>query len=78
KNLGALGDAGAVTTNDDALADTLKSLRNYGSHVKYMNMYQGVNSRLDELQAALLSVKLAYLDNETRLRQQVAQQYLAG
>jgi len=60
------------------LADTLKSLRNYGSHVKYMNMYQGVNSRLDELQAALLSVKLAYLDNETRLRQQVAQQYLAG
>lgn len=78
KNLGALGDAGAVTTNDDALAETLKSLRNYGSHVKYMNMYQGVNSRLDELQAALLSVKLPYLDEETRLRQQVAQQYLAG
>ncbi|HDS1694279.1 DegT/DnrJ/EryC1/StrS family aminotransferase [Pseudomonas sp. LTR0] len=78
KNLGALGDAGAVTTNDDALADTLKSLRNYGSHVKYMNMYQGVNSRLDELQAALLSVKLPHLDSETRLRQQVAQQYLAG
>ncbi|MFJ4257106.1 DegT/DnrJ/EryC1/StrS family aminotransferase [Pseudomonas monteilii] len=78
KNLGALGDAGAVTTNDDALAETLKSLRNYGSHVKYMNIYQGVNSRLDELQAALLSVKLAYLDSETRLRQQVAQQYLDG
>lgn len=78
KNLGALGDAGAVTTNDDALADTLKSLRNYGSNVKYMNMYQGVNSRLDELQAALLSVKLPYLDEETRLRQQVAQRYLAG
>lgn len=78
KNLGALGDAGAVTTNDDALAETLKSLRNYGSHVKYMNMYQGVNSRLDELQAALLSVKLPYLDQETRQRQQVAQQYLAG
>ncbi len=78
KNLGALGDAGAITTNDDALAESLKALRNYGSQVKYMNMYQGVNSRLDELQAALLSVKLSHLDKETRLRQQVAQQYLAG
>ena len=54
KNLGALGDAGAVTTHDDALADALRALRNYGSHRKYENIYQGVNSRLDELQAALL------------------------
>lgn len=78
KNLGALGDAGAITTNDDALADTLKALRNYGSQVKYMNMYQGVNSRLDELQAAMLAVKLPLLDSETQRRQQVAQMYLDG
>lgn len=77
KNLGALGDAGAVTTNDDDLAETIKALRNYGSHVKYENKYQGVNSRLDELQAALLSVKLPYLDNETERRQQVAHRYLS-
>lgn len=78
KNLGALGDAGAITTSDDALAETLRALRNYGSHVKYMNMYQGVNSRLDELQAAVLRVKLQFLDEETKMRQVVAKQYLDG
>lgn len=78
KNLGALGDAGAITTNDEALATTLKALRNYGSHKKYENLYQGVNSRLDEIQAAMLSVKLKYLDVETQQRQSVAKAYLEG
>lgn len=78
KNLGALGDAGAITTNDDELAQTLKALRNYGSHKKYENLYQGVNSRLDEIQAAMLRVKLRNLDVETVRRQQIAQSYLAG
>jgi len=76
KNLGALGDAGAVTTNDDELAEAIKALRNYGSHIKYKNLYKGYNSRLDELQAAFLSVKLQSLDADNELRQQVAQQYL--
>jgi dTDP-4-amino-4,6-dideoxygalactose transaminase len=76
KNLGALGDAGAVTTGDDELADTLKALRNYGSHEKYRNLYKGVNSRLDEIQAALLRVKLKYLDAQTEQRRQVARAYL--
>ncbi|EKO3932952.1 DegT/DnrJ/EryC1/StrS family aminotransferase [Vibrio fluvialis] len=76
KNLGALGDAGAITTNDDELAEILKALRNYGSHRKYENLYQGVNSRLDEIQAAMLSVKLKYLDEETKLRREVANTYL--
>ena len=78
KNLGALGDAGAITTNDSALAETVKALRNYGSHVKYQNLVPGVNSRLDELQAALLSVKLKYLDQQTALRRTVADMYLRG
>lgn len=78
KNLGALGDAGAITTNDSELAQTLKALRNYGSHVKYQNIVQGVNSRLDELQAALLSVKLNYLDQQTDSRRVVADRYLRG
>ena len=78
KNLGALGDAGAITTNDDDLAQTLKALRNYGSHEKYKNKYQGVNSRLDEMQAAMLRVKLQHLQRETHNRQQVAQHYLQG
>lgn len=78
KNLGALGDAGAITTNDDELAQTLKALRNYGSHKKYENLYQGVNSRLDEIQAAMLRVKLRNLDVETVRRQQIAQSYLAS
>ncbi|MDX3775719.1 DegT/DnrJ/EryC1/StrS family aminotransferase, partial [Chromatiaceae bacterium AAb-1] len=78
KNLGALGDAGAVTTNDDELANVLLALRNYGSHKKYENLYQGVNSRLDEIQAAMLRVKLKYLDRETALRRQVATKYITG
>lgn len=77
KNLGALGDGGAITTNDDELAVTVKALLNYGSHVKYQNLYKGVNSRLDELQAALLSVKLPYLDRDTNRRRAIADKYLA-
>lgn len=76
KNLGALGDAGAITTNDDKLAETLQALRNYGSHQKYLNLYKGVNSRLDEIQAAMLNVKLKYLADETEQRQKVALEYL--
>lgn len=72
KNLGALGDAGAITTNNTQLAETLRALRNYGSHKKYENIYKGVNSRLDEMQAAMLRVKLKYLDLETRRRQEIA------
>lgn len=75
KNLGALGDGGAVTTNDDELAQTLKALRNYGSHKKYENLYQGVNSRLDEIQAAMLRVKLPHLTAETERRRQIAARY---
>ena len=78
KNLGALGDAGAITTNDLELANTLKALRNYGSHKKYENLYQGVNSRLDEIQAAMLRVKLRYLDTETNQRRSVANYYSKG
>ncbi|AVV84470.1 DegT/DnrJ/EryC1/StrS family aminotransferase [Shewanella putrefaciens] len=78
KNLGALGDAGAITTNDDELALAIKALRNYGSHQKYENLYQGVNSRLDEIQAAMLRVKLNHLEVETARRQQVAQVYRTG
>lgn len=76
KNLGALGDAGAVTTNDDTLADVVRALGNYGSRQKYVNDYQGLNSRLDEIQAAFLSVKLKYLDAENRARREIAQYYL--
>lgn len=76
KNLGALGDAGAITTNDDELATALKALRNYGSHKKYENLYQGVNSRLDEIQSAMLSVKLNYLEQETHHRRKIANYYL--
>lgn len=75
KNLGALGDAGAITTNDDALANSLLALRNYGSHIKYKNIYQGVNSRLDEIQAAMLRVKLNYLDNELSIRQSISKRF---
>jgi dTDP-4-amino-4,6-dideoxygalactose transaminase len=77
KNLGALGDAGAITTNNDELADVLKALRNYGSHVKYQNKYKGVNSRLDEIQAAILNVKLNYLDEENSARRNIADQYIS-
>lgn len=78
KNLGALGDAGAITTSDGELAQTLRALRNYGSHEKYKNLYPGVNSRLDEIQAAMLSVKLKHLDEETTRRRQIAQIYMDG
>lgn len=76
KNLGALGDAGAITTNDDQLANTVKALLNYGSHKKYENIFKGVNSRLDELQAAFLSVKLEFLDNETQIKREIVHRYL--
>lgn len=78
KNLGALGDAGAITTNDEELSETLKALRNYGSHKKYENLYQGVNSRLDEIQAAMLRVKLRYLSAETMRRKEIALAYAKG
>lgn len=78
KNLGALGDGGAVTTNDSELATTIAALRNYGSHEKYKNLYKGMNSRLDEIQAAMLRVKLRYLDSEIQARQSVAKAYLEG
>ncbi|HBM7601198.1 TPA: DegT/DnrJ/EryC1/StrS family aminotransferase [Enterobacter asburiae] len=77
KNLGALGDAGAITTNDSELYNVLKALRNYGSEQKYLNIYQGVNSRLDEIQAAILRVKLKTLDNDVKIRQGIAQRYLS-
>lgn len=75
KNLGALGDGGAITTNDDELAEVIKALRNYGSHEKYYNSYKGFNSRLDEIQAAILNVKLKYLDEENQKRREIAQYY---
>jgi dTDP-4-amino-4,6-dideoxygalactose transaminase len=77
KNLGALGDAGAVVTNDEALATQVAALRNYGSQAKNHNRYRGVNSRLDEMQAALLRVKLRHLDAEIAARRSVAHSYLA-
>lgn len=78
KNLGALGDGGAVTTNSEELAQTIKALRNYGSHKKYENIYQGVNSRLDEIQAAILRVKLKYLNEENQIRRKIAAYYFAN
>jgi dTDP-4-amino-4,6-dideoxygalactose transaminase len=77
KNLGALGDAGAITTNDEKLAKMLFSLRNYGSEKKYVNDFIGVNSRLDEIQAAFLNVKLPNLDKENAVRKQIATRYLS-
>ena len=75
KNLGALGDAGAVTTNDEELAKAIRALANYGSQKKYVFKYTGRNSRLDEIQAAILDVKLKHLDEDIALRQQVADYY---
>lgn len=75
KNLGALGDAGAITTNDDELAERLRHLRNYGSKEKYVNNYIGVNSRLDELQAAFLRIKLRYLDRFIAHKRELASIY---
>ena len=77
KNLGALGDAGAVTTNDDELAKTIRAIANYGSNQKYVNIYKGLNSRLDELQAAVLDVKLKYIDNENEARRVIAKRFLS-
>ncbi|WP_299224838.1 DegT/DnrJ/EryC1/StrS aminotransferase family protein [uncultured Psychroserpens sp.] len=78
KNLGALGDAGAVTTNDLDLANTVQLLRNYGSSTKYVNQTLGINSRLDEIQAAFLNVKLKYLDADNQRRQDIASLYRSG
>lgn len=76
KNLGALGDAGAVTTSDPKLAEIVRTLGNYGSRKKYHNEYQGYNSRLDELQAAFLTVKLNFIDAENHFRNNIAQRYI--
>lgn len=75
KNLGALGDAGAITTDNDELADVLRALRSYGAIKKYQHDYKGVNSRLDEIQAAMLSVKLKYLDSDILIRQKISRRY---
>ena len=77
KNLGALGDAGGITTNDEELAKTIRALANYGSNQKYVNIYQGLNSRLDEIQAAVLGVKLKYIDAENSRRKEIAKRYIA-
>jgi dTDP-4-amino-4,6-dideoxygalactose transaminase len=76
KNLGALGDAGAITTDDNELADVVRTIANYGSKVKYQNLYKGLNSRLDEIQAAALRVKLARLDADNQHRREIAGFYL--
>lgn len=75
KNLGCLGDGGAVTTNNDKLAQKIRALRNYGSHVKYQHLYKGLNSRLDEIQAAVLNVKLKYLDKDNDKRREISKYY---
>ena len=76
KNLGALGDGGAVTTNNEELAATVRAIANYGSNKKYVNIYKGVNSRLDEIQAAIVDVKLKYLDRDNSTRRDIAKIYL--
>jgi dTDP-4-amino-4,6-dideoxygalactose transaminase len=78
KNLGAMGDAGAITTNQPEIAERIRSLRNYGSSVKYVNDLQGYNSRLDPVQAAALHVKLRYLDEWNGRRRAIASKYLAA
>ena len=75
KNLGCLGDGGAVTTNDDALAEKIRALRNYGSDIKYHFPYRGTNSRLDEIQAAILREKLPFLDADNKFRRKIALRY---
>ena len=77
KNLGALGDAGAVTCKDSLLAKTIRTLANYGSEEKYINKYQGLNSRLDEMQAGVLEVKLKYIDSDNEKRRTIAERYIA-
>lgn len=78
KNIGALGDAGAVTTNDEELAQVIRALGNYGSHKKYINIYQGKNSRLDDIQAAFLRAKLKHIDSEIEKRKEIAQMYITN
>ncbi|UOE38501.1 DegT/DnrJ/EryC1/StrS family aminotransferase [Chryseobacterium oryzae] len=75
KNLGALGDGGAVSTNNDELASVIRAIANYGSNEKYINTYKGLNSRLDEIQASILDVKLKYIDQENNKRRQIAERY---
>jgi dTDP-4-amino-4,6-dideoxygalactose transaminase len=77
KNLGALGDAGAVTTDDDDLAEVIRAVANYGSRVKYHNLYKGINSRLDEIQAAILRFKMKRLDTDNQHRRKIAQCYVS-
>lgn len=76
KNMGALGDSGAVTTDNDQLAETVRALANYGSGEKYVFDYQGLNSRMDEIQAAILNVKLKYIDSDNQYRKSIAKFYL--
>lgn len=76
KNLGALGDAGAVTTDNEELADVIRTIANYGSKIKYHNQYKGLNSRMDEIQAAILTVKLKRLDSDNQRRREIAQYYI--
>lgn len=76
KNLGCMGDGGCITTNDDELAKRIRAIANYGSDRKYHHIYKGVNSRLDEIQAAILDVKLKYLDEDNRRRNEIAEYYL--
>lgn len=75
KNLGCVGDGGCVTTNDDELAQKIKALRNYGSHKKYHNVFIGMNSRLDEIQAGILDIKLKFLDEDNQKRKEIAKYY---
>lgn len=75
KNLGAMGDAGAITTNDDKLAEVVRSLGNYGSKIKYQNLFKGFNSRMDELQAVILSIKIKYINNDNQKRREIAHFY---
>lgn len=76
KNLGALGDSGAITTNDKQLKEVIYALANYGSSIKYENTYKGINSRLDDIQAGILSIKLKNLDYENQKRRQIAKKYI--
>ena len=75
KNLGCMGDGGCVTTNDDELAARIRAIANYGSDRKYHHIYKGINSRLDEIQAAILDVKLPYLDNDNKRRREISKFY---
>lgn len=75
KNLGCLGDGGCITTNDDELAGKIRAIANYGSHKKYCHIYKGINSRLDEIQAAVLDVKLPHLDDDNNRRREIAKYY---